>query len=667
MKMDSNGEHGYHHRLTAAGLIITLGIIYGDIGTSPLYVMKSIVGDGVINRETILGAVSLVFWTLTIQTSFKYIGLVLRADNKGEGGIFSLYTLVRRRQKWLLFPAMIGGCAVLSEGMITPPITVSAAIESLASVPALQNMHLPTMLITIGIITLIFVFQQFGTVAVGRFFGPVMLLWFSMLGILGVISLSHDWTVLHALNPVFALKILIHHPHALVLMGAVFLCTTGAEALYADLGHCGKQNIRISWIFVKSCLVLNYLGQATWCLQFEGKKLPTFLSLVGENLEPQHVNPFYGVMPDYFLPFGIAIATLAAIIASQAMISGSFTLVSEAIRLDLLPKLTVIFPTQMKGQLYVPAVNSLLWAGCVFVTFYFKESKYMEAAYGLSVTLTMLMSTILLSNFFVLNRVKSVYVWAFLIWYLCFEGAFFAANLLKFKDGGFITVLIASVLFFLMFVWVQAKRIKNRYIQNVKINDYIDQLILLGSDDDIPKCATNLVFLSSTKSPKKVEEKILYSILQTQPKRADIYWFIHLETTDEPYTMEYKVNMIARNDVYKVNFRLGFRVEQRMNLFLRKVVEDLLENDELVVSSRYHIGHGEIATGDFKFVIIQEFLSHENDLPVLEQAVMRIYLAVKSITASPQNWFGLDSDSVEIEQVPLVLRRVKDMELKRIM
>lgn len=665
--MPSNGEHKLHHSLSAAGLLITLGIIYGDIGTSPLYVMKSIVKDGVIIRDTILGAVSLVFWTLTIQTSFKYIGLVLRADNKGEGGIFSLYTLVRRRKRWLLFPAMIGGSAVLSEGMITPPITVSAAIESLASVPALQDMHLPTTHITVVIISLLFVFQQFGTAAVGRFFGPIMFLWFSMLGILGLVSLSNDWSVLNALNPYFAVNVLMKHPEALVLLGAVFLCTTGAEALYADLGHCGKQNIRISWIFVKTCLVLNYMGQATWCLQFEGESLPTFMALVGDTLEPQNINPFYGVMPDFMLPFGIALATLAAIIASQAMISGSFTLVSEAIRLGLLPKLKVVFPTKLKGQLYVPAVNTLLWLGCVFVTIYFKESAHMEAAYGLSVTMTMLMSTILLSNFFVIRRVNSLLVWAFLIWYLCFEGAFFAANLLKFKDGGFITVLIASVLFVLMFVWVQAKRIKRRFIQNVKINDYIDQLILLGSDENIPKCATNLVFLSSTKPPQKVEEKILYSILQTQPKRADIYWFVHIETTDEPYTMEYKVNMIARDDVYKVNFRLGFRVQQRMNLFLRKVVEDLLENDELDIRSRYHISHGEIATGDFKFVIIQEFLSYENDLPILEQAVMRIYLAVKSFTASPQNWFGLDSDSVEIEQVPLVLRRVKDLRLKRIL
>lgn len=658
--MASNGEHnGSHHRLTLTGLIITLGIIYGDIGTSPLYVMRAIVGTGIVDRETILGAVSLVFWTLTIQTSLKYVTLVLQADNNGEGGIFSLYTLVRRRKRWLLFPAMIGGSAVLSEGMITPPISVSSAIEGLQSVESLHNMHIPTVSITIGIISALFLFQQFGTAAVGRFFGPIMLAWFSMLGTLGMIELAGHFSVLEALSPICAFKMLVHHPHALVLMGAVFLCTTGAEALYADLGHCGKQNIRVSWVFVKICLVLNYLGQAAWCLQFEGQPLP----LAGD--EP--MNPFYGVMPRWFLPIGIAVATMAAIIASQAMISGSFTLVSEAIRLGLLPKLTVIFPTHLKGQLYVPAVNTLLWAGCVFVTIYFQESKHMEAAYGLSVTITMLMSTALLSNFFVMNRKPPLLVWLFLFWYLCFEGAFFAANLLKFREGGFITIVIASVLFVLMYIWVQAKKVKDRFIQNTKINDYIDQLIALSNDEGIPKYAANLVFLSSAKSPKKVEEKILYSILQTQPKRADIYWFVHIEVTDEPYTMEYKVNVLAPDDVYKVMFRLGFRVEQRMNVFLRKVVEELMLNDEVNIQSRYHINRsGEFPTGDFRFVIIQEFLSHENDLPVLEQITMTVYLAVKSVTASPQNWFGLDSDSVEIEKVPLVLRPVKDFKLKRI-
>ena len=509
--MPTNGNTHSHHRLTLAGLIITLGIIYGDIGTSPLYVMRAIVGEGNVDRETILGAVSLVFWTLTIQTTFKYATLVLQADNKGEGGIFSMYTLVRRRRKWLLYPAMIGGAAVLSEGMITPPISVSSAIEGIQSIERFHDTHIPTVQITIAILTALFIFQQFGTAMVGRFFGPVMFVWFSMLGLLGGLEVVGQLSVLQAANPVNAVSLLLHHPHALVLMGAVFLCTTGAEALYADLGHCGKQNIRISWIFVKTCLLLNYFGQAAWCLQFEGAPLPETAQ-----------NPFYGMMPTWFLPLGIAIATLAAIIASQAMISGSFTLVSEAIRLGLLPKLTVVFPSDLKGQLYVPAVNTLLWAGCVFVTIYFQESARMEAAYGLSVTITMLMSTILMANFLITKRVRPLWIWAFLIWYLCFEGAFFSANLLKFMDGGFITIVIASVLFVLMYVWVSARKIKKRFVQNTKIQDYMDQIITLSNDEDIPKYATNLVFLSSAKSPDKVEEKILYSILQTQPKRADV-------------------------------------------------------------------------------------------------------------------------------------------------
>jgi len=662
----ANSNSHSHHKISIAGLVITLGIIYGDIGTSPLYVMRAIVGTSAVDRETIFGAVSLVFWTLSIQTTFKYVTMVLQADNNGEGGIFSLYTLVRRRKRWLLFPAMIGGAAVLSEGMITPPITVSTAIEGLQFVDSLKHFQIPTVQITIGIISGLFLIQQFGTAAVGRLFGPLMLFWFLMLGVLGIIWIGHDFSILQALSPIYAVKMLIHHPHALVLMGAVFLCTTGAEALYADLGHCGKQNIRISWIFVKSCLVLNYLGQAVWCLQFEGTPLPMVSAMVEGQLISLPENPFFGVMADWFLPAGITIATVAAIIASQAMISGSFTLVSEAIRLGLLPKLTVIFPSHLKGQLYVPAVNWFLWAGCVAVTLYFEKSANMEAAYGLSVTITMLMSTILLSNFFVIHRRKSWLIWIFLIWYLLFEGAFFSANLLKFKDGGFITILMASVLFFLMFVWVQAKKIKDRFIQNVKIRDYLDQLIMLSNDERVPKCATNLVFLSSAKSVKKVEEKILYSILQTQPKRADVYWFVHIEVTDEPYTMEYRVNAISPDDVYKVSFRLGFRVEQRMNLFLENVIQDLLESSELNIEARYHINHGEVQAGDFKFIIIQEFLSHENDLPVLEQIVMTIYLAVKGMTASPQNWFGLDSDSVEVEKVPLVLRPVKDLKLTRL-
>lgn len=643
--MSSN--HG-HHRLSTAGVIITLGIIFGDIGTSPLYVMKAIVGEGKpIDAMTVLGGVSLVFWTLTIQTTIKYVFLVLRADNNGEGGIFSLYSLVKRRKRWLMIPALLGGSAMLAEGMITPPISVSSAIEGLA----IKYPGMPTIPIVLVIISALFYIQRFGTATVGRSFGPMMMIWFSMLAVLGVNQIIHFPEVFKAINPIYGIELLRHSPNFLFVLGAVFLCTTGAEALYADLGHCGRENIRVSWIFVKASLILNYFGQAAWLLKHEGALLED--------------NPFYGIMPHWFLWPGIIIATLAAIIASQSMISGSFTLASEAVRLGFLPKMTVKFPTHFKGQIYIPAVNTFLWLGCLGVVLYFKESSKMEAAYGLSVVCTMLCSTILLSNFLVIHRVKASIVWLFLIFYFIWEGGFLIANTLKFMEGGYITVIAASLLFGMMFLWVTAKGIRQRYTDEVKIKDYLDQLIMLSNDEDIPKYATNLVFLTTAKSPNKIEEKALYSILQTQPKRADVYWFVHIETTDEPFTMEYEVNTIAPNDVYKVNFRLGFRVQQRMNLFMRRVVEDLVENEELNVYSRYHTISSKYPTGDFRFVLIQEFLSNENELPWKEHFVLSIYLTVKGWVSSPKNWFGLDSDSVEVEEAPLVLEPVKTVPLKR--
>jgi KUP system potassium uptake protein len=644
------GNHQNHHKLSAAGVLITLGIIFGDIGTSPLYVMKAIVGEGkMINSQVVLGGLSLVFWTLTIQTTIKYIMLVLRADNNGEGGIFSLYSLVRRRRKWLLYPALLGGAAMLAEGIITPPITVSSAIEGLA----LKYPGIPTIPIVIAIISLLFFIQRFGTELVGKSFGPMMFIWFTMLGVLGISQIVHDPTIFKAINPMYGFDLLMNSPSFLVIMGAVFLCTTGAEALYADLGHCGRENIRMSWIYVKTCLLLNYFGQAVWLLHHEG--------------HPLEDNPFFSVMPHWFLWPGIIIATLAAIIASQSMISGSFTLVSEAIRLGFLPKMTVKFPTLMKGQIYIPAVNTFLWLGCVCVVLYFKKSTAMEAAYGLSVVCTMLFSTILLSNWMVMHRYWEPLVWFFLIFYIGWEGCFFIANTLKFFEGGYITVMMASLLFGMMLLWLHAKTIRQRYADERKIKDYLDQFITLSNDESIPKYASNLVFLSGAKSPKKIENKILYSILQTQPKRADVYWFVHIETTDHPYTMEYEVNTIAQDDVYKVIFRLGFRVQQRMNVFMKKVVEDLVENEELTIISKYHsINSSKYPTGDFRFVLISEFLSNENDLPWHERIVLDIYLTVKGLVSSPKNWFGLDSDSVEEEKAPLVLRPIKDVALARV-
>jgi len=648
--MGQHGTNGHaHHQLSAAGAMITLGIIFGDIGTSPLYVMKAIVGEGkMIDQLVVMGGVSLVFWTLTIQTTIKYVLLVLRADNKGEGGIFSLYSLVRRRERWLLYPALIGGAAMLAEGMITPPITVSSAIEGLA----IKYPGIPTVGITVAIISLLFFIQRFGTAAVGKGFGPIMFVWFTMLGVLGVSHIIHMPSVFQAINPMYGIELLRNSPKMLVVMGAVFLCTTGAEALYADLGHCGRENIRASWVYVKVCLLLNYFGQAAMLMHHQGTALEE--------------NPFFAMMPDWFLWPGIVVSTLAAIIASQSMISGSFTLASEAIRLGFLPKMTVKFPTNMKGQIYIPAVNTFLWLGCVSVVFYFQQSARMEAAYGLSVVCTMLCSTILLSNWMIIQRFRSGLIWLFLLFYMAWEGCFFVANTLKFFEGGYVTVIMAALLFGIMLLWLTAKSVRQRYADERKIVDYLDQLISLSNDEKIPKYASNLVFLSTAKSPKKVEEKVLYSILQTQPKRADVYWFVHIETTDEPYTMEYDVNTISQDDVYKVNFRLGFRVQQRMNVFMKKVVEDLVEDEELTVTSRYHTISSKYPTGDFRFVLIQEFLSNENELPWFEQLVLSIHLTVKGWVSSPRNWFGLDSDSVDTEKAPLVLQPVKDMPLKRV-
>ena len=642
------GNHNSYHRLSGAGVLITLGIIYGDIGTSPLYVMDAITGANIIDRMTILGAVSLVFWTLTIQTTLKYVMLTLRADNNGEGGIFSLYTLVRRRERWLLYPAIIGGAAMLSDGMITPPISVVSAIEGLES----KYPGMPTVAIAIAIISALFFAQRFGTAAVGKGFGPIMLIWFLMLAVLGVNQIVDNPTVIAALNPWYGAQLIMNSPNSLLILGAVFLCTTGAEALYADLGHCGRDNIKISWIYVKTCLVITYLGQAAWLLKYEGQVRP--------------MKTFYGVMPDWFVLIGTGIATVAAVIASQALISGSFTLVSEAIRLGFLPKMTVKFPSNLKGQIYIPAVNTFLWLGCVGIVLHFQKSSAMEAAYGLAIILAMLCTTILLSNWMIIKRVKPIIVWSFLIFYLIVELGFLRANVTKFHEGGYVTVTLAALLVGIMLLWLTAKRIRRSYSDEVYIKDFLDQLILLSNDEDIPKFASNLVFLTGARSPKKVEEKILYSILQTQPKRAEVYWFVHIETTDQPYTMEYEVNTIAPHDVYKVNFRLGFRVQQRMNVFMKKVVEDLVENEELNVRSRYHTAANRYPTGDFRFVLISEFLSNENELPGPEQLVMGIYLSVKGMVSSPKNWFGLDSDSVDIEKAPLLLKPVKDVHLKRV-
>jgi KUP system potassium uptake protein len=641
-----------HHKqlsnLSTAGLLISLGIIFGDIGTSPLYVMKAIIGKETISELMVYGGISCVFWTLTLMTTIKYVLITLRADNKGEGGIFSLYTLVRKQGKWLRIPAIIGGATLLADGMITPPVSVSSAIEGLE----LKFPGIPTVPIVIIIISILFLFQRFGTAVVGRFFGPVMFVWFSMLGVLGFASIMEHPEVLKALNPYYAFQLLTTNSLGFWILGSVFLCTTGAEALYSDLGHCGRKNIQVSWIFVKICLVLNYFGQGAFLLKSEGRQL----------LE----NPFYGLMPEWFLLIGIGIATLATIIASQALITGSFTLISEAIRLDFYPKVSLNYPSNVKGQLYIPSINFILWLGCILVVLLFRNSGNMEAAYGLSITITMISTTILLIYFLKRVKVASTLIWIFFIVYFSIEVTFLISNLAKFFHGGYFTILLAGLIVFLMVVMYKAKEIKQRFTQYVSINDYKDQLVSLSNDHSIPKYSTHLVFLSNSKSEKTVEQKIMYSILQKQPKRADIYWFVHIEVSDEPYTMDYEVTQIAKEDVIKIVFKLGFRVQQRINIFMRKVVEDLVNNHEIDVTSRYHSLKERKVTGDFRFIIVEEILGSDNELPFIEKIIMNTYINVKSISAVPTKWFGLDTSATLVEKVPLVIKQVEGIKLRRL-
>lgn len=650
------------NRVSAAGLLIALGIIYGDIGTSPLYVFNAIILDRVVSESLIVGALSCIIWTITLQTTIKYVILILRADNRGEGGIFALYALVRRRKKWLVIPAMIGGAALLADGMITPPISITSAVEGLKNIPVLHNIGSDAIVyIVLGILVLFFFLQQFGTASIGKLFGPIMMIWFSMLGVLGAIHLSDDPTIIKAFNPYYAIHFLQTFPNALWLLGAVFLCTTGAEALYSDLGHCGRENIRISWIFVKAALILNYLGQGAFLLANRNGMLIT-----QEVKDQLNINAFYDLMPHWFVIFGVVIATSAAIIASQALVSGSYTLISEAMRLNLWPRFRIVYPSEEKGQLFIPAINTLLLVGCVGAVLHFRESSRMEAAYGLAIVMTMIATTMLFANYLVLHRVNSGAIYIFLVGYLTIEIVFLVALLQKFAHGGYITLLVASLFILVMFVWFKSRKIKNRYVEFVRLDHYLPMLQELSNDTTITKYATHLIYLTSANNPKEIEHKIIHSILSRKPKRADIYWFVHVDTLDDPYTCEYEVQTIIPNEVIRIEFKLGFRVEPRINLMFRKVVEEMVANREVNIMSRYESLQRNNITGDVEFIVMEKFLSADNELPFLEKLVMKVYFWLKAISLSEERGFGLDPSYVKVEKFPLIVAPVTNIKLKRL-
>jgi KUP system potassium uptake protein len=649
MSSISTKKSPHVQKLSAAGLLISLGIIYGDIGTSPLYVMKAVVGSDTINETLILGTLSCVFWTITLITTFKYVFVTLTADNKGEGGTFALFALIRRKHPYLVWPAIIGGSTLLADSIITPPISVSSAIEGLRIV----NPDINTIPIVISIIVVLFALQRFGTKFMGSSFGPIMLIWFLMLGTLGVTQIIGNWWIFKAINPFYAIQLLTAYPNGYWLLGAIFLCTTGAEALYSDLGHCGRKNIRATWGFVKLCLLLNYFGQGAWLLNHGG-------TLNG-------ANPFFSLMPGWFLLWGIGIATIATVIASQAMISGAYTLINEAIRLNLWPKVRVHYPTMLKGQIYVPSINWILMFGCILIVLIFRESSNMEAAYGLAINLGMFVTTILLYYYlYHLQKRPFVGVVIFVSFFLFIESCFLIANLSKFSHGGYVTFLISSILMVVMWIWYSSRKIKNRLTEYVPLKDYHHMLKELSHDMSIPRYATHLVYLTGAANPRQIESKIMYSIFNKQPKRADVYWFVHIDVLDEPYTMEYKVDVILPDDLIRVDFRLGFRVEQKINLYFRKVVEDMVKNHEIDFSSPYTSLNKHNIVGDFKFVVLEKHLSYDNELSPLEEIIMDGHFLLKDISLSEASAFGLDTSSVVVEKVPLVIAPKENFELKRI-
>jgi KUP system potassium uptake protein len=648
------------------GFFIAMGVVYGDIGTSPLYVMKSIIeGQGglkAVSDDFILGSVSLILWTITLLTTVKYVLIALNADNHGEGGIFSLFTLVHKTSKFLVIPAMIGGAALLADGVLTPAVTVTTAIEGLKNLSFFQNFSVnsqtPVIVITLLIITSLFFFQRFGTHSVGEAFGPIMFAWFTFLLISGCFNLAQNFSILKSINPYYAIKLLTSSENkmGLFILGSVFLATTGAEALYSDLGHVGKRNIRISWPYVKLSLIMSYFGQAAWILSIKHQ---------AQYPGSSEINPFFQMMPGKMLIFTIIFATIAAIIASQALISGSYSLVSEAIKLHLLPKLQILYPGQSIGQIYIPSVNSLLWLATSLVVLYFQKSSKIEAAYGLSITITMLMTTTLLYFYLHKQNVQKFLALAICLFFGFIETTFFLSSIVKFLHGGYVAIGITLVILVIMLIWKKGNQIQKQSATTLDLKKYKNQLYQLKHDKYQNIYQTNLVYLSSHMKGDKIENTILYSILDKRPKRAEVYWFVHINVTNEPYTKEYEVDMMETDYIVKLNLYLGFKTSQNINLYIGKIVRELMEEGKLPQQHpQYTITPGQ-QIGDFRFVLIQEHLRSSCNLSNFDRLIIQWQLAIKKITTSPARWFGLEFSEISIEHVPLILGKVRELDIKK--
>ena len=655
----TESHHSSFERASAAGFLIALGIVYGDIGTSPLYTMQSLVenqgGLEAVSENFILGSISLIFWTLTLITTMKYVIIALKADNHHEGGIFSLYTLVRKMARWLMIPALIGGATLLSDGALTPAVTVTSAVEGLKSVPALQDYYGNQSLVivtTLVILTLLFSIQRYGTGFVGKVFGPVMLIWFSFLGISGFLNSLTDLSVFKAINPYYAINLLLspENRQGIFILGSVFLATTGAEALYSDMGHVGRGNIYISWPVVKVCILLSYFGQGAWILANKDSGI--------------ELNPFFASIPSFLSVFVVVLATLAAIIASQALISGSFTLVSEAMRLKIFPTFRITYPGQSLGQLYIPVINWGLWLITCGIVLHFRTSAHMESAYGLAITITMLMTTVLLTFFLLQRGVKPILAYVFIAFFAMIESIFFIASAVKFLHGGYVVVLIATLIIALMFIWHEGNQIAAGYIHLLDLQDYKEQLGQLRQDDGYPLFQTNVVYLTNRMKGSMIDQSILYSILDKRPKKARVYWFVKVNVTDEPYTNDYKVDMLGTDYLVQVELFLGFRMRQDVPRYLRTIVQDLMDSGRLPKQHQdYTISPGRVV-GDFRFIVLEERVVNPIAIKPFERFILQTKATIKRVTATPIRWFGLQFTEASTEVVPLVLSDVTNLPIQ---
>ena len=656
-------------RMSAAGLLIAIGIVYGDIGTSPLYVMKSIVegngGIGNVNRDFIIGSISLVLWTVTLLTTLQTVLIALKATNHGEGGIFALYTLVRKRAKWLVLPALIGGAAILADGTLTPAVTVTTAIEGLKGLQFGGDVPVSTqemvIMITVIILLVLFSIQKMGTSIIGKAFGPIMFIWFTFLGVMGVINMAGDWSIIQAINPVYAIKLLFspYNKAGIFILGSIFLATTGAEALYSDVGHVGKKNIIGSWPFVFVCLSLNYFGQGVWILNN-----PTFRPADGGVL-----NPFYEMIPINIRLFAIILATVAAVIASQALITGSFTLVAEASGLKFLPRMNIDYPSTEKGQIYIPSINKGICVATIAIVLYFQTSAHMEAAYGLSITISMLATTILLYEWLVLKKINPLWNWIFLIFFGVLDIMFMISSLTKFTHGGYVSLFIAGVIGFIMYVWYYGNKVRDkRESRNayVRLDEYTDMLTNLSHDEDYPTYATNLVYMANVKYNKFIKREILYSILDKRPKRAKAYWFVTVNVTNEPFTAEYAVNTYGTKNVINIQLYLGFKKQTSVNVYIRQIVHDLIADGTIEPQPQEYTTTPGRDVGDFSFVIVNDVISPQTQLVGYEKWLVEARVRLQNLSSNPASWFGLEYADTVIERVPLILGRPNPSYIKRI-